>query len=205
MVSALTDATLRFQAIFGGVNVGGGAIDGQLLFNQISDVQEPAPERDGINWTGTGVTSERIPTIIQAPDVTVICGGWDESLLELVEAPDAYVDVQRWLRGANGVLETFGRRVTGRGVLASGTEPGFRFRHTKYTGPFNDPVQQSGTQGTEIASVNMVCRVRRLERFNALGGLWRYIDYQTGENLIAPATERSSRTSTEKTGLVSLA
>ena len=204
MVTALTDASLRFSVKFSGVNIGSAAINPLLLKGQVVNVDEPTLERDTINYTGSGITTEIIQTVLQPMEVTYTLAGWNDHLLELVENASTVCDVERWLRAKDGILTTQGRRIAASWAVAAGTTPGWQFRHSRYTGRLRDPRSDAGEQGTAISNVILVQQVNRLERFNILGGLWRYIDMQTGENLIAEAGTRSTRTTTDKAGLIAL-
>ena len=198
MVTGLTDASIRFSARIGG------ATNPLILKGQIVNIDEPTQERDTINYTGSGITTEIIETVLQPMQVTYTYAGWNDALLELVENPEAVMEVERWLRAVSGELVTTGKRIAATWEPAGGSEPGWNYTRTRYTGPFYDPRIDAGEQGTAIANRIMVQRVNRLERFNVLGGCWRYIDVQTGENLIAPVGSRQSRTATGKEGLVAL-
>ena len=205
MVTGLTNASIRFSARAAGVNVGAAVIPPLLLKGQLVNVEDPTLERDSINYTGSGVTTEIIETVLQPMQVTYTIAGWDDRLLELLEMPLAVMEVERWLRAQNGVLATTGKRIQANWEVATGNQPGFHYRRTRYTGRFRDPRSEAGEQGTAIANQTMIQQVIRLERFNIVGGLYRYIDVQTGENLIAPAGTRSTRTDATKTGLIALA
>lgn len=205
MVTGLTNASIRFSVRAAGVNVGSSPIPPLLFKGQLVSVEDPTLERDTINYTGSGVTTEIIETVLQPMQVTYTIAGWDDRLLELLEMPLAVMEVERWLRAQNGVLTTTGKRIQANWEVARDAQPGFQYRRTRYTGRFRDPRSESGEQGTAIANQTIIQQVIRLERFNIIGGLYRYIDVQTGENMIAPAGTRSTRTDATKAGLVALA
>ena len=203
--TGLTNASIRFSVRAGGVNVGSAVIAPLLLKGQLINVEMPTLERDSINFTGSGVTTEIIETVLQPMQVTYTMAGWDDQLLELLEMPNAVMEVERWLRTVSGVLVTTGKRIQANWEIATGAQPGFHYRRDRFTGRFRDPRSEAGEQGTAIANQIMVQQCTRMERFNILGGLYRYVDVQTGENLIAPAGTRSTRTDETNTGLIALA
>ena len=149
MVTGLTNANIRFSVRAAGVNVGSAVIPPLLLKGQLVNVEDPTLERDTINYTGSGVTTEIIETVLQPMQVTYTLAGWDDRLLELLEMPLAVMEVERWLRAKDGVLETTGKRIQANWEVASGNQAGFHYRRTRYTaGRFRDPRGEAGEQGT---------------------------------------------------------
>ena len=199
---ALKNASLRFGMRVGGADVDGSPINVDLR-GQVDTGDLGSLERDTIDYTGSGTVTEQIPTVIRPGVATYNLSGFDAQLVELIENPGATVEWDDWDRPEHGVLHTSGRRIGADWQLVgSGSAPGWRFWRTRITGPFNDFNSDNRQQGTAISNRILTQRKRRVEMFNPLGGLYRYIDYDTGENLIAPAGTRSTRTDPSKEGLV---